>query len=907
MGQRRALLVATYEYQDAGLRRLAAPAQDAEALAEVLEDPAVAGFDVQVLINKPTHEVGKAIADFYAAGERDELTLLYFSGHGLKDDNGRLYLAMKDTVRDSLRFTALSAQLVDEAVSESTSRQKILILDCCYSGAYAVQRFAKADSAVHTQEALGGRGRTVLTASDSTQYAFEGSQIHGDAPRSVFTHHLIEGLRTGAADLDADGDVTTDELYDYTYKAVTAEQPGQRPRQFAETEGRTVVASNPRWTLPEYLASAINSPLAEIRQTALAPLGQLLQANNELVRRTAREQLELLRDDDSRSVATAAQAYLDNPPPPVRPQPSTTPTPRRTTGPTFGAAARATARRWHGRFRLPDLDWPILALTVIAAAAQVVCAVVATPHIWEMIVVAALAVGVVPAVIRLRANATAFVVGLAGPALLAAALATGWITRELPAGLHPLPATWYLIASVAWLAAGVVGLFRLRRTPPLRNPPHKLLIGLGAVAAVLVLVILLYFDRHSRVHPLNVVLLYLLTAEVAIAGPLIHFNRQFLVGWVVSGFVVLFGFLRFQSRTDVQQLAAIALLAVWLVLGVATVMLRTGKPLRRWITTAALFAPAVLGIVAINVVPPAPQAPLAVGLAISPDDRFLYATDVENGRVMRFSTTTQERVGDPLEVGEFPSNLIVEPDGSRLYVANSNSNSVSVIDAANWTVVGQPIAVAPGPTKFALSTATHRLFVLSQTAATITEINTETLSTVGGPLVAGSTPTDVAIDDRGRLYVSSKDADTVAVIDAKSRQPARSPINVGDEPRDLVPGPDGALYVVGRATYDVINTKVERSQPTSVDIPAETAAGAVSNDGKHLYVFGRLGNDDTVRVVDVGSREVVGSLVGNLGLPSRMAVSPDGQRIYLSRFFEPGIGVLDSSGPKQIGVIDTNG
>ncbi|TCC19220.1 YncE family protein [Kribbella sindirgiensis] len=645
----------------------------------------------------------------------------------------------------------------------------------------------------------------------------------------------------------------------------------------------------------------------------------MLQANNELVRRTAREQLELLRDDDSRSVAAAAQAYLDNPPPPVRPQTSTTlttPTPRRTSGPTFSGAARATARRWRGRFHLPDQDWPLLGLAVIAAAAQVVCAVLATPRIWEMIVVAVLAVAVVPAVIRLRANATSFAVGLAGPALLSTAMATGWITRELRSDLQPWPATFYLIASVAWLAAGVLGLLRVRRTPLSRNP---LLIGLGAAAALLVLVILLYADRHARVFsldsdrhitmlPLSVVVLYLLTAVMAIAGPLIQFSRVFLIGWVVSGFVVLFGFLRFQSKTDLQQLAIIALLTVWLALGVAAVRTKkTGKPLRRRIIAAVLVAPAVVGVVGIIAVPSAPRPPSAVGLAISPDDRFLYATDVANGRVMRFSTTTRERVGDPLEVGEFPSNLIVAPDGSRLYVANANSNSVSVIDAANWTVVGQPIAVAPGPTKFALSTAMHRLFVLSQTAATITEIDTETLSTVGGPLAAGSTPTDVAIDDRGRLYVLSKDSDNVAVIDAQTRRAARSPIDVGDEPRDLVPGPDGALFVVGRATYEVINTKVGLTKPTEVTIPAEVTAGAVSNDGKHLYVFGRSDNKDAVWVIDVGKGKVVGSLIENLGLPSRIAVSPDGQRIYLSRFFEPGIDVLDSSGPKQIGIIDTNG
>ncbi|NIK58255.1 caspase, EACC1-associated type [Kribbella shirazensis] len=897
---RRALLVATYEYEDTGLRRLAAPERDVEALAEVLEDQAVAGFDVQVLMNKPTHEVGKAIADFFAAGERDDLMLLYFSGHGLKDDNGRLYLAMKNTARDSLRFTALSSDLVRDTVSESRPRQTVLILDCCYSGAYAAEQFAKSDSAVHTKEAFGGRGRIVLTASDSTQYAFEGTE-------SVFTHHLVEGLRTGAADLDADGDITTEELYDYTYNAVTAEQPNQRPRQFAEVEGRTVVASNARWALPDHLAGAVNSPITEIRQTAIAPLGQLLQANNELVRRTAREQLELLRDDDSRSIAAMAQAYLDNPPPPVRPQPTTTPTPRRATGPTFSAAARASARRWRGRVSLPELDWPIVGLAAVAAVAQIVCAVIAAPRVWQTIVVAALAVAAVPVVVRLRTNASTFAAGLAGPALLATVQATGWILHEFSRSLQPLPATWYLIGSVAWVAAGVVGLLRLRRISPVRSAPHRLLLVLGAVAAILVLLILLYVDRHARVHPLWVTVLYVLTAEIAIAGPLIQLNRQFLAGWVVSGFALLFGFLRFQRDTDLPQLAAIALLAVWLVLGVATVLpLRTGRPLGLRVTAAALLAPPVLGVVGVAVVPPAPRPPLAVGLAISPDDRFLYATDTQNGRVMRFSTTTQERVGEPLEVGEFPSNLIVEPDGSRLYVANSKSNSVSVIDAASWTVVGRPIAVAPGPTTFALNTATDRLFVLSQTAATITEINTETLTTVGGPLAAGTTPTDVAVDDSGRLYVSSRDTDTVAVLDARSRQAVRSPIAVGDAPGDLISGPDGALYVVGKASYAVINTKVELSKPTKNAVPGDLKDGAVSNDGRFLCLFGRSGKEDTVQVIDTGSRKVVGSLNANLGLPARIAVSPDGQRIYLSRFFEPGIAVLDSSGPRQVGIIDTD-
>src|SRR3954466_9563846 len=150
MGRRLALLIATYQYQDTGLRQLTAPAHDAEALAAVLQDPDIAGFEVTTLINEPHHRVGEAIGDFYRDRRRDDLTLLYFTGHGLKDDDGRLYLAMINTRRDSLLFTGLSATSISEAMDQCASRRKVLILDCCYSGAFPAGRTAKADPAVHT-------------------------------------------------------------------------------------------------------------------------------------------------------------------------------------------------------------------------------------------------------------------------------------------------------------------------------------------------------------------------------------------------------------------------------------------------------------------------------------------------------------------------------------------------------------------------------------------------------------------------------------------------------------------------------------------------------------------------------------------------------------------------------------
>ncbi|MFD0744594.1 caspase family protein [Phytohabitans flavus] len=276
MGRRVALLIASYLYEDGDLKGLTAPPHDADALADVLSDPRIAGFEVAMSVNEPHHQVGERIGAFYRDSGRDDLTLLYFTGHGLKDDEGRLYLATTNTRRDNLLFTALLAEHIDKALESSPSRQKVLILDCCYSGAYPAGRAVKAGGQVHTLERFQGRGRAVLTASDTMQYSFEGDQRHGEAAQSVFTRHLVAGLRDGSADLDGDGDITIDELYSYVHDRVVEEMPQQRPKKQDSVLGNIVIARNVNWDLPAYLRSSIHSPIATDRLGAPPALSREL-------------------------------------------------------------------------------------------------------------------------------------------------------------------------------------------------------------------------------------------------------------------------------------------------------------------------------------------------------------------------------------------------------------------------------------------------------------------------------------------------------------------------------------------------------------------------------------------------------------------------------------------------------
>ncbi|MGY1761042.1 caspase family protein [Geodermatophilus sp. SYSU D00779] len=310
MAARRALVIASYQYADGGLRQLIAPAHDAEAFAAVLKDPEIAGFDVTTLINEPSHIVGEAIADFYNRGRGEDLTLLYFTGHGLKDDEGRLYLAMTNTRRQALMWTAISAAQLNEAMEASPSRRKVLILDCCYSGAFPAGRATKADEGVQTLERFHGKGRAVLTASDATQYAFEGDNLRGSGTSSVFTRYLVEAMRSGEADLDNDGDIALDELYSYVHDRVVADMPQQRPKKQEDVDGRILIARNMHWRLPSHLRYAIDSPIARQRLAAVEGLAHLHRVGNNVVRAAVAEHLTTLMDDDSRSVSAAASGLL---------------------------------------------------------------------------------------------------------------------------------------------------------------------------------------------------------------------------------------------------------------------------------------------------------------------------------------------------------------------------------------------------------------------------------------------------------------------------------------------------------------------------------------------------------------------------------------------------------------------
>lgn len=197
---RDALVVGINTYSYERLNNLTAPAQDAEAVAQLLEKygdfkvtrlPAVKDKQNDTICvgqkSKVTlTQLQKAIVQlFKPEGKPPDTALLYFSGHGLRQELGITegFLASSD-VNPDMGNWGVRLQWLRRLLQESEVRQQIIILDCCYAG--EVLNVMEADPGDRGE----GRDRCFIAASRSFEVAYE--EI--GSSHSVLTAALIKGL-----------------------------------------------------------------------------------------------------------------------------------------------------------------------------------------------------------------------------------------------------------------------------------------------------------------------------------------------------------------------------------------------------------------------------------------------------------------------------------------------------------------------------------------------------------------------------------------------------------------------------------------------------------------------------------------------------------------------------------------
>lgn len=258
--RRRALLLGCTTFADATLAPLRSPRQDVEELSRVLRDPDRCGYTVTTEVDCTSGAARRAIDGFLSSARpSDGMTLLYLSCHGVQDDQGKLYFAFADTEKEFLSSTAVSADWVRDRIYASRSRATLVLIDCCFSGAFIRGMRARSSAAANVESLVRdlpeASGVAVLTASGETEISFEDAESAEIRP-SYFTDALITGVSSGAADLNRDGRITVDELYEYVYGRVVDGPSPQRPRRLGMGEGALVVADSTAAQHPVTAASA---------------------------------------------------------------------------------------------------------------------------------------------------------------------------------------------------------------------------------------------------------------------------------------------------------------------------------------------------------------------------------------------------------------------------------------------------------------------------------------------------------------------------------------------------------------------------------------------------------------------------------------------------------------------------
>jgi Caspase domain len=200
---RKALVVGINDYPKAPLQGCI---NDATSIANVLETHADGGpnFSVKLLTSPSSHitraELRGAVERLFA-GDCD-ICLFYFSGHGLIKTTGGYVVTADATKYDE----GVSMDDILNIANRSNAKDKVILLDCCHSGAFGNPAVTGSNTALLSE------GLSVLTASRDSESALE---VNG---RGVFTSLIVDALKGGAADLR--GYITPGSVYAYVDQAL---------------------------------------------------------------------------------------------------------------------------------------------------------------------------------------------------------------------------------------------------------------------------------------------------------------------------------------------------------------------------------------------------------------------------------------------------------------------------------------------------------------------------------------------------------------------------------------------------------------------------------------------------------------------------------------------------------------
>lgn len=210
-------------------------------------------YTKQILNTQATATNIRKAKAFLANSKVDDHVVLFIASHGLLDDNLDYYLATTDIDFHNPQSKGLLYEDLEAVIDGIPARQKMLLIDACHSGEVDEDETNIAGGGMPVASApstntsgvkargfkrIGGpsigmassfelmkelfadlrrgSGAVVISSAGGKEFALESSQWSN----GVFTYALLEGLQSGNADLDKNGEISVSEMKDYISKQV---------------------------------------------------------------------------------------------------------------------------------------------------------------------------------------------------------------------------------------------------------------------------------------------------------------------------------------------------------------------------------------------------------------------------------------------------------------------------------------------------------------------------------------------------------------------------------------------------------------------------------------------------------------------------------------------------------------
>ena len=154
------------------------------------------------------------------------------------------------------------------------------------------------------------------------------------------------------------------------------------------------------------------------------------------------------------------------------------------------------------------------------------------------------------------------------------------------------------------------------------------------------------------------------------------------------------------------------------------------------------------------------------GVALSPDERFLYVT-VEGDNQVAVVDVAGRRVIARVPVGARPRSIAFSPDGSRAYVTDELAGAVTEMDGRTHQVLRTFPVPGKGakPMGVVVSPDGSKVYVTTGREGTLVAIDAAS-GAAAPPLAVGQRPWGVAISADGRrLFTANGPSDDMTIVD----------------------------------------------------------------------------------------------------------------------------------------------